>query len=178
MGVAPEEAIGRIRLITLVNDVSLRNLIPAELGKGFGFFQSKPSTAFAPVAATPDELGDAWRDGKVHFPVLTHLNGTLFGHPEAGEDMTFDFGRLIAHAAMTRPLGAGTIVGSGTVSNRSGTVGSSCISEKRMLETIATGTPTTPFLSFDDRVRIEMLNGDGQSLFGAIEQIVRRYDGP
>jgi fumarylacetoacetate (FAA) hydrolase len=161
----------------LVNDVSLRNLIPAELAKGFGFFQSKPSSAFSPVAVTPDELGDAWQDSKVNLPLRTWLNGELFGEPEAGEDMTFDFGQLVAHAAKTRPLGAGTVIGSGTVSNYDRSRGSSCLAEKRMLETIDQGQPSTPFLRFGDRVRIEMTDARGHSLFGAIDQQVKRYDG-
>ena len=168
----------------LVNDVSLRNLIPAELAKGFGFFQSKPASAFSPVAVTPDELGDAWRDAKVHLPLLSHLNGALFGRPNAGVDMTFDFGQLIAHAARTRDLVAGTIIGSGTVSNkegegpgrpaRDGGAGYACIAEQRTVETILAGKPMTPFMRFGDRVRIEMLDGGGRTIFGAIDQVVRQ----
>ena len=183
-GVTVAAAAAHIRLLMLVNDVSLRNLIPAELGKGFGFLQSKPSSSFAPVAVTPDELGDAWHDGKVHLPLVTHLNGALFGKPNAGVDMTFDFARLIAHAAKTRDLEAGTIVGSGTVSNKendgpgrpaaAGGVGYSCIAEQRTVETILAGKPSTPFLRFGDRVRIEMLDASGHSIFGAIDQLVRR----
>ena len=183
-GVTVAAAAAHIRLLMLVNDVSLRNLIPAELGKGFGFLQSKPSSSFAPVAVTPDELGDAWHDGKVHLPLVTHLNGALFGKPNAGVDMTFDFARLIAHAAKTRDLEAGTIVGSGTVSNKendgpgrpaaAGGVGYSCIAEQRTVETILAGKPSTPFLRFGDRVRIEMLDASGHSIFGAIDQVVRR----
>jgi len=161
-----------ILLITLVNDVSLRNLIPAELAKGFGFFHSKPSTAFSPVAVTPDELGDAWDGAKLHLPLYSYLNGQLFGKPNAGTDMTFDFTQLITHAAKTRILTAGTIIGSGTVSNCDRSVGSSCIAEQRMLEKIATGTITTPFLQVGDRVKIEMLDHEGKSIFGAIEQSV------
>ncbi|MBZ6077919.1 fumarylacetoacetate hydrolase family protein [Microvirga puerhi] len=183
MGASHEEAAEAIRLVMLVNDVSLRNLIPAELAKGFGFFQSKPSSAFSPIAVTPDELGDAWKDGKIHLPLLSSLNEQPFGKPNAGIDMTFDFPTLIAHAAKTRPLGAGTIVGSGTVSNRDadgspgrpiekGGVGYSCIAEQRTVETILTGAPRTPFLRVGDKIRIEMKNRDGHSLFGAIEQIV------
>ncbi len=166
-----------IRLVLLVNDVSLRNLIPAELAKGFGFFQSKPSSAFSPVAVTPDELGAAWDGAKVHLPLRVELNGKWFGHPDAGADMNFDFGRLIAHAARTRPLTAGTIVGSGTVSNRDPAVGSCCLAEVRMIETIASGKPSTPFLKFGDRVRIDMTDAAGRSIFGAIDQKIVRYAG-
>ena len=154
----------------MVNDVSLRNLIPGELAKGFGFLQSKPRSALSPVLVTPDELGAAWRGNKLHRPLLTHVNGTWFGAPEAGEDMQFDFAQLIAHAAKTRPLGAGTIVGSGTVANQDTTRGASCFAEKRTVETLEHGAPRTPFLAFGDVVRIEMLDADGRSLFGAIEQ--------
>ncbi len=176
-GTTPETAGGHIRLFMLVNDVSLRNLIPGELAKGFGFFHGKPPTAFSPVAVTPEELGVAWDGRKLHLPLLSHLNGELFGRPDAGVDMTFDFPQLIAHAAKTRPLGAGTIVGSGTVSNKDRSVGSSCLAEVRTLETIDQGKPSTPFMSFGDRIRIEMLDPDGQSIFGAIEQEVRRRNG-
>jgi fumarylacetoacetate (FAA) hydrolase len=186
MGVGAEAARGHIRLIMLVNDVSLRNLISAELAKGFGFFQSKPSSAFSPVALTPEELGAAWGDGKLHLPLITHLNGQLFGKPNAGIDMTFDFGQLIAHAARTRPLAAGTIIGSGTISNKGadggpgrpiaeGGTGYACIAEQRTVETLLNGNAKTPFMKFGDRVRIEMLDADGKSLFGAIEQEVVRY---
>jgi len=185
MGVNAKDALSHIKLIMLVNDVSLRNLIPGELGKGFGFFQSKPSSAFSPVAVTPDELGGAWRGGKLHMPLLSFLNEDPFGRPDAGVDMTFDFGQLIAHAAKTRPLGAGTIIGSGTVSNKldggpgrpieDGGVGYSCIAEIRMIETIETGKPKTEFLKFGDRVRIEMRDGDGLSIFGAIDHEVLQY---
>jgi len=174
MGTDAKAARGHIRLLMLVNDWSLRNLIPAELAKGFGFYQSKPATAFSPVAATPDELGDAWRDARVHLPLVVHLNGKPFGSPNAGVDMTFDFGELIAHAAKTRRLGAGSIVGSGTVSNRDRAAGSTCLAERRMLETLEQGKPMTPFLSFGDRVRIEMLDGAGRTIFGAIDQRVAR----
>jgi fumarylacetoacetate (FAA) hydrolase len=174
-GVKPEAAAQRIRLLMLVNDVSLRNLIPAELAKGFGFFQSKPSSAFSPVAVTPDELGAAWDGARVKLPIRVSLNGALFGQPDAGEDMTFDFPQLIAHAAKTRPLAAGTIVGSGTISNVDRSRGSACIAEKRTLEALEHGKPTTPFLRFGDRVRIEMLDAGGQSIFGAIDQEVQRY---
>ena len=189
MGVTEEDAGAHIKLLMLVNDVSLRNLIPAELAKGFGFFQSKPSSAFSPIALTPDELGEAWDGGKVHLPLRSWLNGTLFGCPDAGTDMTFSFPRLIAHAARTRPLGAGTIIGSGTVSNRDpdggpgrpiseGGVGYSCIAEMRMVEKILTGEMKTPFMAYGDTVRIEMLDEAGNSLFGAIEQTVVPYEGP
>ena len=161
-----------IRLLMLVNDVSLRNLIPNEMAKGFGFFQSKPASAFSPVAITPDELGSAWRDFKVHLPLVSYLNGQLFGQPNAGIDMTFDFSTLIAHAAKTRELRAGSIIGSGTVSNVDRHRGGSCIAEKRMLETIETGQPQTSFMCYGDVVRIEMLNETGQNLFGSIEQTI------
>ncbi|HQX78663.1 MAG TPA: fumarylacetoacetate hydrolase family protein [Steroidobacteraceae bacterium] len=174
MGVSPQVAAGHIRLLTLVNDWSLRNLIPGELAKGFGFYQSKPATAFSPVAVTPDELGDAWRDGKVHLPLVSRINEAPFGAPDAGVDMTFSFPQLIAHAARTRRLGAGAIVGSGTVSNYDRSRGSSCLAEKRTLEVLAGGRPETPFLRFGDRVRIEMFDTTGHSIFGAIDQRVVR----
>lgn len=161
-----------ICLLMLVNDVSLRNLIPNEIAKGFGFFQSKPSSAFSPVAITPDELGDAWDGKKVHLSLFSYLNGQLFGQPNAGIDMTFDFPTLIAHAAKTRPLCAGTIIGSGTVSNSDRSKGSSCIAEKRMLEILSHGKPTTPFMKNGDCIRIEMFDKNHQSLFGAINQQV------
>ena len=170
MGATITQAEKSICLLMLVNDVSLRNLIPNELAKSFGFFQSKPSSAFSPVAITPDELGTAWDGKKVHLPLITHLNGKLFGAPDAGVDMTFDFPTLIAHAAKTRALGAGCIIGSGTVSNYDRSKGSSCIAEKRMLEMIANGKPSTPFLKDGDRVKIEMLDQHQQSIFGAIDQ--------
>jgi fumarylacetoacetate (FAA) hydrolase len=171
-GIALARAGSHIRLLMLVNDVSLRNLVPAELAKGFGFFQAKPPTAFSPVAVTPDELGDAWDGERLYRPLLSHLNGELFGNPEAGSDMNFGFPELIAHAARTRPLGAGSIIGSGTVANRDRTRGSSCIAERRMLEQLAEGCAQTPYLRYGDRVRIEMLAADGASIFGAIEQTV------
>jgi fumarylacetoacetate (FAA) hydrolase len=182
-GIGAEEARKRIRLVMLVNDVSLRNLIPAELEKGFGFFQSKPASAFSPVAVTPDALRDAWRDGKLHLPMHVALNGKPFGQANAGEDMTFDFGQLIAHAAKTRDLAAGSIIGSGTVSNRGpdggpgkpiseGGRGYSCIAEQRMVETILTGAAKTPFLKHGDRVEIEMRDAANHSIFGRIEQEV------
>jgi fumarylacetoacetate (FAA) hydrolase len=176
MGVSPSDATAHIQLVLLVNDVSLRNLIPAELAKGFGFYQSKPSSSFSPVAVTPDELGASWADGKVHLPLVSKINGRLFGQPNAGVDMTFNFPTLLAHAAKTRLLGAGSIIGSGTVSNYDRSAGSSCLAETRMLETIEHGKATTPFLTFGDRVRIEMFDAQGQSIFGAIEQVVERYE--
>jgi len=186
MGASREQAAAAIRLVMLVNDVSLRGLIPGELAKGFGFFQSKPSSAFSPVAVTPDALGAAWDGGKLSLPLRVDLNGEPFGRAEAGGDMTFDFPTLIAHAARTRPLSAGTVIGSGTVSNKDpdggpgrpvseGGRGYSCIAEIRMIETIRDGKPKTPFLRFGDRVRIEMLDAEGRSLFGAIDQVVERY---
>jgi len=187
MGATPDEAARAIRLLMLVNDVSLRNLIPGELGKGFGFLQSKPASAFSPVAATPDELGAAWRDGKLHLPLVSTLNGRLFGRPDAGTDMTFGFPQLIAHLARTRELEAGTIVGSGTVSNKEdggpgrpaaqGGVGYSCIAEQRTVETLLAGKPATPFMRFGDRIRIEMLDAAGRTVFGAIDQVIRRPGG-
>ncbi|MDQ3510353.1 MAG: fumarylacetoacetate hydrolase family protein [Pseudomonadota bacterium] len=178
LGVSAEQAAAHIQLIGLVNDVSLRNLIPNELGKGFGFLQSKPRSALSPVFVTPDELGDAWRDSKVHLPLLTHVNGEWFGAPEAGVDMQFNFAQLIAHAARTRPLSAGTIVGSGTVANEDTSLGASCFAERRTVETLANGKPLTPFMSFGDTVRIEMLDGKGNNVFGAIEQRIERQDTP
>ncbi len=172
MGISAAPAGQYVKLVTLLNDVSLRGLIPAELGKGFGFLHSKPASALAPVAVTLDELGDAWDGGKICLPLISHLNDRLIGKPDAGIDMTFDFPQLIAHAAKTRRLGAGTIIGSGTVSNADRAAGSSCLAEVRMLETLASGAPTTPFMRFGDRVRIEMLDEDGHSIFGAIEQEV------
>lgn len=172
MGIRAEDAGKHIRLVMLMNDVSLRNLIPAELAKGFGFFQSKPPSAFSPVAVTPDALGKAWRDGKLHLPVTSTLNGKQVGAPDAGVDMQFDFPALIAHAARTRPLSAGAIIGSGTVSNRDRAAGISCLAEIRMIEKIETGTSTTPFLRFGDVIRIEAKDESGRSIFGAIEQKV------
>jgi fumarylacetoacetate (FAA) hydrolase len=170
MGVSPADAAAHIQLVGLVNDVSLRNLIPGELAKGFGFLQSKPRSALSPVFVTPDELGPAWRDNKVHLPLLTHINGRWFGAPEAGVDMHFDFAQLIAHAAKTRPLSAGTIVGSGTVANEDTSKGASCFAEQRTVETLRDGKPSTPFMNYGDVVRIEMLDAEGRSVFGAIEQ--------
>lgn len=175
MGVSTDNAAKHIKLLMLVNDVSLRNLIPGELAKGFGFFQSKPSSSFSPVAVTPDELGVRWEDSKVHLPLITYLNGELFGRPNAGVDMTFNFSQLIAHVAKTRPLGAGAIIGSGTISNYDRSAGSSCLAEKRMLEVIAEGKATTPFMRFGDTVRIEMLDDNGVSIFGSIDQKVVEY---
>ena len=178
MAVTPEQAASHIQLVGLVNDVSLRNLIPPELAKGFGFLQSKPRSALSPVFVTPDELGDAWRDNKLHLPLLTHINGKWFGAPEAGVDMQFDFAQLVAHAAKTRPLAAGTIVGSGTVANEDTSLGASCFAELRTVETLRDGKPSTPFMKFGDTVRIEMLDRDGRSLFGAIEQRIERQPLP
>jgi fumarylacetoacetate (FAA) hydrolase len=178
MGVSENDAGSHIKLFMLVNDVSLRNLIPGELGKGFGFFQAKPSSAFSPVAITPDELGDVWDGTKVNLRLRSELNGDLFGEPDAGTDMTFGFPKLVAHAAKTRPLRAGAIVGSGTVSNYDRSSGSSCLAEKRMLETIEHGEAKTPFMRFGDRIRIEMRDAEGRSIFGAIDQIVVKYEGP
>jgi fumarylacetoacetate (FAA) hydrolase len=174
MAVSPQRAASHIQLVGLVNDVSLRNLIPGELAKGFGFLQSKPRSALSPVFVTPDELGDAWQDNKVHLPLLTHINGAWFGAPEAGVDMQFDFAQLVAHAAKTRPLSAGTIVGSGTIANQDTSKGASCFAEKRTVETLELGKPLTPFMSFGDVVRIEMLDREGRSIFGAIEQRIEQ----
>ena len=178
MAVTPAQAAEYIQLIGLVNDVSLRNLIPGELAKGFGFLQSKPRSALSPVFVTPDELGDAWRDNKLHLPLLTHINGEWFGAPEAGVDMQFDFSQLVAHAAKTRPLSAGTIVGSGTIANQDTSKGASCFAEQRVVETLRDGKPSTPFMKFGDLVRIEMLNCDGHQIFGAIEQRIERQPLP
>lgn len=185
MGASVEEAAHAILLIMLVNDVSLRGLIPGELAKGFGFFQSKPSSAFSPVAVTPDELGDAWDGRKLHLPLCVDLNDKPFGRANAGQEMTFDFAEIIAHAAKTRPLGAGAIIGSGTVSNKDGEEagkpisqggkGYSCIAEIRMIETIEQGQAQTPFMRFGDKVAIYMNDQDGHSIFGKIEQEVKQY---
>jgi fumarylacetoacetate (FAA) hydrolase len=185
MGASREQCAQAIRLVMLVNDVSLRNLIPNELAKGFGFFQSKPSSSFSPCAVTPEELGDAWRDGKLHLPLVSQINGAPFGQPNAGADMTFDFPTLVAHAAKTRPLCAGAIIGSGTVSNKGadggpgksigeGGHGYSCLAELRTVETLTQGAAKTSFLKFGDRVRIEMLDAEGRSIFGAIDQKIER----
>ncbi|WP_411820669.1 fumarylacetoacetate hydrolase family protein [Hyphococcus formosus] len=186
MGVSADEAGDYIRLVMLVNDVSLRGLIPGELAKGFGFFQSKPSSAFSPVAVTPDALGDAWKDSSLHLPLLVRYNGEPFGQAHAGNDLTFNFAQLIAHAARSRPLCAGTIIGSGTVSNKldggpgkpisEGGDGYSCIAEIRMIETIKNGEPKTPFMRFGDTVEIKMKDGDGRSIFGSIDQKVEKYE--
>jgi fumarylacetoacetate (FAA) hydrolase len=183
MGTPAARAGSHIKLVLLVNDVTARALIPDELAKGFGFLHGKPASAFSPIAVTPDELGSAWREHKVHLPLLSYVNGAPLGRPNAGVDMTFDFAQLIEHAARTRHLAAGTIVGSGTVANdaareQSSTIGSSCLAERRMLETLWHGAPKTPWLRFGDRVRIEMLDRDGRSIFGAIEQEVVRYAPP
>ena len=188
MGVSADAAKHHVKLFMLANDVSLRGLAPAEQAKGFGYYQSKPSSSFSPVAVTPDELGDAWDTQKLHLPLLSSINGRPFGRPDTGKDMRFDLPTVIAHAAKTRRLGAGTIIGSGTVSNRQGPehgnriedggVGHSCIAELRMVETITGGRPLTPYLRFGDTVRIEMLNRAGQSIFGAIEQTVRHFEVP
>jgi fumarylacetoacetate (FAA) hydrolase len=187
MGATATHCASAIRLLMLVNDVSLRNLVPAELAKGFGFVQSKPASAFSPVAITPDELGEDWREGRVHRPMTVHLNGSLFGCPDAGLDMTFGFPELLAHLSRTREIEAGSIVGSGTVSNKqgglhgssvaNGGVGYCCLAEVRMYETIETGKPLTSFLKFGDTVRIEMFDRNGLSIFGAVEQQVQRYPG-
>jgi fumarylacetoacetate (FAA) hydrolase len=177
MGVTVDDAAKHIKLLMLVNDVSLRNLIPGELAKGFGFFQSKPSSSFSPIAITPDELGDKWQDSKVHLPLVTHLNNALFGRPNAGVDMTFNFSQLVSHVAKSRPLGAGAIIGSGTISNYDRSAGSSCLAEKRMLEIINDGKATTPFMHFGDQVRIEMFDDNNVSIFGAIDQKVVQYKG-
>ena len=172
MGTTPEEARLTIRLVLLVNDVSYRKLIPAELAKGFGFIHGKPLSAFSPVAITPDELADAWVDGKLHYPLCTYLNGKLFGQPNAGEGMQFNFPELISHAAKTRPLAAGTIIGSGTVSNEDASRGFCCILEQRVMEIIEGDAAVTPFMESGDRIKIDMLDNEGRSLFGAIEQRV------
>jgi fumarylacetoacetate (FAA) hydrolase len=173
-GATPAQAAGHIQLVGLINDVSLRNLIPGELAKGFGFLQSKPRSALSPVLVTPDELGEAWQDSKVHLPLLTHINGKWFGAPEAGVDMQFNFAQLVAHAAKTRPLSAGTIVGSGTVANEDTSLGASCFAELRTVETLRDGKPSTPFMAFGDTVRIEMQDRAGATVFGAIEQRIAR----
>lgn len=174
MGVGSAQAAEHIQLIGLVNDVSLRSLIPAELAKGFGFLQSKPRSALSPVFVTPDELGAAWQGAKVHLALTTHVNGQRLGAPEAGEDMQFSFADLVAHAAKTRPLSAGTIVGSGTIANENEARGASCLAERRTLETIRDGKPSTPFLKFGDTLRIEMFDRAGASVFGAIEQKIEK----
>lgn len=174
LGVTAAAAARHVKLIVLVNDWSLRNLVPGELAKGFGFLQSKPASAFSAIAATPDELADAWRDGKLHLPLVSHINGELLGRPNAGVDMSFSFYELLAHAARTRRLSAGTILGSGTVANRDPERGCSCLAERRTLEVLKYGAARTPFLKFGDRVRIEMLAENGASIFGALDQEVVR----
>ncbi|MBL8266229.1 fumarylacetoacetate hydrolase family protein [Steroidobacter sp.] len=174
VGTKREAAFDHIKLVMLVNDWSLRNLIPGELAKGFGFYQSKPATAFSPVAVTPDELGAAWQDAKVHLPLVVHINGQPFGKPNAGVDMTFDFAKLVEHITLTRNARAGTVLGSGTISNYDRSLGSACLAEKRTLEQIEQGKPVTPFLKFGDSVRIEMFDAAGRSIFGAIDQKVVR----
>jgi fumarylacetoacetate (FAA) hydrolase len=174
-GTNADQAADHIKLVSLVNDVSLRNLIPAELAKQFGFYQSKPWTSFTPVAVTPDELGDAWDGAKLSLPMISTLNGVKVGAPNAGTDMTFNFAQLIAHAAKSRSLMAGTVIGSGTISNQGSPTGSSCLAEVRCLETITDGKPSTPFMQFGDRIEIEMLDSNGVSIFGKIDQIVTQY---
>ncbi|MCP5053117.1 MAG: fumarylacetoacetate hydrolase family protein [bacterium] len=178
MGISPKGAEKHIKMLMLINDVSLRKLIPAELAKGFGFFHSKPATAFSPVAVTPDELGDAWKDTTVHLPLITRLNGEHFGKPNAGVDMTFNFARLVSHAAKSRYLCSGTVIGSGTVSNLDRSQGSSCLAEKRMLEIIEHGEAKTSFMDFGDRVEIELLDKDGNNVFGTIDMVVEQYQPP
>ncbi len=175
-GVSAEKALDHIKLIAIVNDVSLRNLIPQELYKQFGFYQSKPWTSFSPVAVTPDELGDSWKDGKVHLPLVSTLNGEKVGSPNAGIDMTFNFGRLIAHAAKSRSLMSGTVIGSGTVANQGSPTGSSCLAEVRCLEIIANGKPSTPFMTYGDQIEIEMFDQNNASIFGKINQTVVQYN--
>jgi len=177
-GIKAQRARQHIKLVALVNDVSLRNLIPAELAKQFGFYQSKPQTSFTPVAVTPDELADAWDGAKLHLPLITTLNGKRIGSPNAGVDMTFDFGQLIQHAAKSRALMAGTVIGSGTVANQGSPDGSCCLAEVRCLETIANGKPSTPFMSFGDRIEIEMKDKAGHSIFGKIDQRIKQYFPP
>jgi fumarylacetoacetate (FAA) hydrolase len=178
MAVTPAQAAGHIQLIGLVNDVSLRNLIPGELAKGFGFLQSKPRSALSPVFVTPDELGDAWRGCKVHLPMRTWINAKWFGEADCGVDMQFSFADLVAHAAKTRPLSAGTIVGSGTIANQDTAKGASCLAEQRTVETLRDGKPTTPFLKFGDTLRIEITDAAGRSIFGAIEQAIEQAQKP
>jgi len=176
MGATPAEAARAVRLVTLVNDVSFRRLIPAELAKGFGFVNGKGANALAPVAATPDELGGAWKDGCVHLPLACHVNGRELGHPDAGVDAAFGLFELIAHAAKTRELAAGTLVGTGTISNQDRSAGYACLMEARLVEQVEQGEAKTPFLRFGDTVRIEMKDAAGASVFGAIEQAVERYE--
>ena len=175
LGVTPQEALKHIKFLMLLNDISLRNLIPEELGKGFGFVHGKPPTSFAPVAVTVNSLGKYWRDGKLHLPLLVHLNRRKVGWVNAGIDMTCDFPSLVAHAAKTRPLGAGTIIGSGTVSNADQSHGYSCIAEIRMIETINNGSPETPFMQYGDRIELDIQDDEGRSIFGSIDQHVRKW---
>lgn len=175
MGVSPKQAADHIQLVGLVNDVSLRGLIPGELAKGFGFLQSKPRSALSPVFVTPDELGDAWMDSKLHLPMRTWINGQWFGEAETGVDMQFSFAELVAHVAKSRPLSAGTLVGSGTIANEDTSKGASCLAEQRTVETLRDGKPVTPFLKFGDQVKIDVTDASGQSIFGAIEQTVEKY---
>ncbi|MEP6882857.1 MAG: fumarylacetoacetate hydrolase family protein [Dokdonella sp.] len=175
MGVSPAKAADHIQLVGLVNDVSLRGLIPGELAKGFGFLQSKPRSALSPVFVTPDELGAAWKDSKLHLPMRTWINGQWFGAAETGVDMQFSFAELVAHVAKSRPLSAGTLVGSGTIANEDTSKGASCLAEQRTVETLRDGKPATPFLKFGDRVRIDVTDAAGQSIFGAIDQMVQKY---
>lgn len=174
-GINSKDALNHIKLITIINDVSLRNLITNELSKQFGFYQSKPWTTFAPVVVTLDELDDNWKDGKLHLPLNSTLNGKLIGSPNAGIDMTFDFGQLVAHASKTRSLMAGTVIGSGTVANQGSSTGSSCLAEVRCLEIIKDGKASTPFMSFGDRIEVEMKDKSGKSIFGKIDQVVKEY---
>lgn len=174
-GINSKDALNHIKLITIINDVSLRNLIPNELSKQFGFYQSKPWTTFAPVVVTPDELDGSWNGGKLHLPLNSTLNGRLIGSPNAGIDMTFDFGQLVAHASKTRSLMAGTVIGSGTVANQGSPNGSSCLAEVRCLEIVNNGKATTPFMSFGDRIEVEMKDKSGKSVFGKINQVVKEY---
>ena len=175
MGVSPKAAAGHIQLVGLVNDVSLRGLIPGELAKGFGFLQSKPRSALSPVFVTPDELGETWKDSKLHLPMRTWINGEWFGEAEAGVDMQFSFADLIAHVAKSRPLSAGTIIGSGTIANEDTSKGASCLAEQRTVETLRDGKPVTSFLRFGDRVKIDVTDAAGRSIFGAIDQVVEKY---
>lgn len=175
MGVSPAKAAGHIQLVGLVNDVSLRGLIPGELAKGFGFLQSKPRSALSPILATPDELGEAWKESKLHLPMRTWINGEWFGEAETGVDMQFSFADLIAHVAKSRPLSAGTIVGSGTIANEDTSKGASCLAEQRTVETLRDGKPATSFLKFGDRVRIDVTDAAGHTIFGAIDQVVEKY---
>ncbi|MEO7067499.1 MAG: fumarylacetoacetate hydrolase family protein [Rhodanobacter sp.] len=176
MAVTPAQASEHIQLVGLINDVSLRGLIPGELAKGFGFLQSKPRSALSPVLVTPDELGDAWHDDKLHLPMRTWLNEQWFGEAECGVDMQFSFAQLVAHVAKTRPLTAGTIIGSGTIANQDTSKGASCLAEQRTVEKLRDGQPSTPFMKFGDRLRIEITDATGASIFGSIEQTIQPYE--